>query len=124
MSNNDKDTRIQELKDLLLEFREKRDWKQFHNPKDLAEAITIEAGELLELFLWKNKEDVISEIKNDTRFKEEVEDELADVISFCINFANATDIDISNAVKKKIKKNDKKYPADKSKGNATKYNKL
>lgn len=124
MSKNDKDTRIQELKDLLLEFREKRDWKQFHNPKDLAEALSIESGELLELFLWKTKEEISEEIKKDKNFKQEVEDELADVVTYCINFANSLDIDISSAVRNKIDKNDAKYPADKAKGKATKYTKL
>jgi NTP pyrophosphatase (non-canonical NTP hydrolase) len=124
MKRNDKNTQIQELKDLLLEFREKRDWKQFHNPKDLAAAISIEASELLELFLWKTKEEVDDEFKKNTEFKKEVEDELADVVSFCINFANSSDIDISIAVKNKIEKNSKKYPEDKARGVATKYNKL
>ncbi len=124
MIKNDKNTQIQELKDLLLEFREKRNWKQFHNPKDLAEAISIESGELLELFLWQTKEEVVNKINNNDEFKKEVEDELADIISFCINFANTTNIDISSVVKNKIIKNDKKYPKEKVKGIATKYNKL
>jgi NTP pyrophosphatase (non-canonical NTP hydrolase) len=124
MKNNDKNTQVQELKDLLLDFREKRDWKQFHNPKDLAEAISIEASELLELFLWKTKENVERELERDSGFKKEIEDELADIVSFCLNFANSIDIDISTAVRNKIEKNSKKYPEDKAKGVATKYNKL
>lgn len=124
MSKTDKNTQIQELKNLLLEFREKRDWQQFHNPKDLAEAITIEAGELLELFLWKNKEEIKDKLKTDKEFLQDVKDELADVINYCINFANSVDIDIYSIVKEKLDKNDKKYPADKAKGNAIKYNKL
>lgn len=124
MAKNDKNTQIQELKDLLVDFREKRDWKQFHNPKDLAEAISIEAGELLELFLWQTKEDVANKLSSDSEFKKEMEDELADIVSFCINFANTTDIDIVSAVINKIEKNNKKYPEDKAKGTATKYNKL
>ena len=124
MKRNDKNTPIQELKDLLLEFREKREWKQFHNPKDLAEAISIEASELLELFLWKTKEEINSELNKNSKYKKEIEDELADVVSFCFNFANSIDIDISMAVKNKIEKNNKKYPEDKARGIATKYNKL
>jgi NTP pyrophosphatase (non-canonical NTP hydrolase) len=124
MKRNDKNTPIQELKDLLLEFREKREWKQFHNPKDLAEAISIEASELLELFLWKTKEEINSELNKNSKYKKEIEDELADVVSFCFNFANSIDIDISIAVKNKIEKNNKKYPEDKARGIATKYNKL
>ena len=120
----DKNVKISELKKLLLDFRNKRDWKQFHNPKDLAEAISIESGELLELFLWQTKEEVKKKMESDPEFFQEVKDELADVINFCINFANAADLDIYTIVKEKLEKNDKKYPAEKSKGTATKYNKL
>lgn len=120
----DKNTHIQTLKDLLRDFRDRRDWDQFHDPKNLAEAISIEAGELQELFLWKNKEDIVEKIKNDPEFKNEVGEELADVIIFCLNFANATDLDVATIVRDKIEKADKKYPVEKAKGNATKYNKL
>ena len=124
MDKNDKNTQIQELKDLLAAFRDKRDWKQFHNPKDLAEAISIEAGELMELFLWQTKEEIADKIKKDSDFKKDVRDELSDVITFSVNFANALDIDIVSAIKSKMEENDKKYPADKARGVATKYNKL
>ncbi len=121
---SDKKTTIQELKDILEKFKEERNWGQFHDAKNLAEAISIEAGELQELFLWQKSEDVMKKIKEDAVFKEEVGEELADVITFCINFANATDIDISTIVKDKIEKNAKKYTVEKSKGNAIKYDKL
>ena len=121
---NDKETYIQELKELLKDFRDKRDWKQFHDPKNLAEAISIEAGELLELFLWKNKEDIKEKIDNDLEFKKEIQKELADVIIFSLNLANVIDLDISECVKSKIEENNKKYSINKSKGNATKYTKL
>jgi len=121
---NDKETTIQELKDLLREFRDKRDWAQFHDPKNLAEAISIEAGELQELFLWKDKEKIIKELKDNPDFKREIGEELADVVVFCLNFANSADIDISSIVKDKIIKTEKKYPVEKAKGTATKYNKL
>jgi len=120
----DEKTTIQELKDLLRDFRDKRDWKQFHDPKNLAEAISIEAGELQELFLWKDKEKITQLLKEDEKFRKEVGEEFADIIIFCLNFANATDIDITSIVKEKIKKNDEKYNIEKTKGNATKYNKL
>ncbi|MBZ9572482.1 nucleotide pyrophosphohydrolase [Patescibacteria group bacterium] len=122
--NEDKNTTIQELKDLLREFRDKRDWKQFHNLKDLAEAISIEAGELQELFLWKNKEQIAKKLKEDEEFRKEIGEEFADIVIFCLNFANASDIDISAIVKKKAAENDKKYSVEKAKGTATKYNKL
>ena len=113
----DKETTLQELKDIILKFKEDRDWGQFHDPKNLAEAISIEAAELLENFLWKD-------INGSKKINEDVEDELADVVIQCINFALAADIDIAGAVKKKIEKNAKKYPIDKAKGNAQKYTEL
>jgi dCTP diphosphatase len=120
----DKNTTIEELKNLLKEFRDEREWKEFHDPKNLAEAISIEAGELQEMFLWKDKQHIIDKIKNDNGFKEEVGEELADVIIFCLNFANVTDLDVSSIVQDKIKKNREKYSVNKAKGNAIKYNKL
>lgn len=120
----DQDASIQSLKNLLSQFRDERNWAQFHDAKNLAEAISIEAGELQELFLWQNSETVMEKIASDPEFKSLVEAELADVICFCINFANATSIDISTTVKKKIQENASKYPADKARNNSTKYDKL
>ena len=120
----DQTTRIDELKKLLQKFNEERNWGQFHDAKNLAEAISIEAAELQELFLWQDSESVMKKIKEDKCFKSEVEDELADIIAFCINFANATDIDISDSIRDKIAKNAEKYPIEKAKNNATKYKKL
>jgi len=121
---NDSNINIQKLKDLVKDFRDKRDWAQFHDPKNLAEAISIEAGELQELFLWKDKDAVTEKIKDDPKFKEEVGEELADIIIYCLNFANTTDFDVATIVKDKIEKADKKYPVEKAKGNATKYTDL
>ncbi|MDC0414579.1 nucleotide pyrophosphohydrolase [Gammaproteobacteria bacterium] len=120
----DQVTYIEELKQLLLRFKEERNWSQFHDAKNLAEAISIEAAELQELFLWKDSESVMKQIREDANFKCEVEDELADIIAFCINFANATDIDISTAIKSKVAKNAEKYPVKKARNTATKYTKL
>ncbi len=110
---------FEKIKKMIFSFRDERDWKQFHNPKDLAEAIMIESWELLEHFLWKSqqqsKEIVIHK-------KEYTEDELADIFSYLILFADSTWIDIFSAVIKKIEKNKKKYPIEKSKGNSNKYN--
>lgn len=119
----DKNTKIQTLKKIIKEFRDQRDWKQFHDPKNLAEAISIEAGELQEMFLWDDIEKVKDKM-GDKDFKEEVEDELADIIIFCIHFANAADMDISEVIKKKMNKNEKKYPEEKAKGKSDKYDKL
>jgi NTP pyrophosphatase (non-canonical NTP hydrolase) len=99
----------------LLKFRDARDWEQFHNPKDLALAISVEAGELLELFLWKNA----GEVK-----REKVKEELADVLSFAFLMAEKYGLDIKEIMLEKIRINGEKYPVDKSKGNARKYNEL
>ena len=115
---------IKELQEKIIKFRDKRDWAQFHDPKNLAEAISIEAGELQEHFLWKDKKDVIKKLKEDKKFRTEVGEELADIVIFCINFANSTNMDIASLVLDKINKSNKKYPVEKAKGNATKYNKL
>lgn len=100
---------------VLLEFRNERDWEQFHNPKDLALAINVEAGELLELFLWKDAKDANIE---------KVKEELADVFAFAFLLAEKYNLDVKEIVLEKIKKNAEKYPVDKAKGKATKYNEL
>ena len=99
----------------LKKFRDDRDWSQFHNPKDLAMAINIEAGELLELFLWKNAEDAN---------KEKVKEELADIFSFALLLADKYNLNVKQIVMDKIKLNELKYPIDKAKGNAKKYTEL
>jgi len=105
----------EEIIQALLKFRNERDWEQFHNPKDLALAINVEAGELLELFLWKNP---------DEANKEKVKEELADIFAYGFLLADKYQLDIKEIVLEKIKKNREKYPVDKSKGNAKKYNEL
>jgi NTP pyrophosphatase (non-canonical NTP hydrolase) len=106
---------MEELITTLKKFRDERDWEQFHNPKDLALAINVEAGELLELFLWKNAEDAN---------KEKVKKELADIFSFAFLLADKYDFDVKEIVLDKIKLNGEKYPIDKAKGTAKKYNEL
>ena len=108
-------TDIKEITDALLKFRNERDWEQFHNPKDLALAINVEAGELLELFLWKHAEDAN---------KEKVKEELADVFAFAFLLADKYDLDVKEIVLEKIRKNGEKYPVEKAKGTAKKYNEL
>ncbi len=100
---------------VLLEFRNEREWEQFHNPKDLALAINVEAGELLELFLWKDAKDANIE---------KVKEELADVFAFAFLLAEKYNLDVKEIILEKIKKNAEKYPVDKAKGKATKYNEL
>ena len=105
----------QEIIEALLKFRNERDWEQFHNPKDLALAINVEAGELLELFLWKNPNDAN---------KEKVKEELADIFAYAFLLADKYQFNVKDIVLDKIKKNGEKYPVDKAKGNAKKYNEL
>lgn len=112
---------IKKLTDKLLVFRKERDWEQFHNPKDMALSLTLEAAEVLEHFQWKNGEVLSEYIKNN---KEDLGEELADVLGWVLLMAHDLDIDIYEALDKKIIKNGKRYPVEKAKGVATKYNKL
>ena len=108
-------TDIEQIIEKLIIFNNERDWDQFHNPKDLALAINVEAGELLELYLWKNPEEVD---------KEKVRKELADIFAFAFLLANKYDLDVKKIILEKIEENGKKYPADKARGTAKKYNEL
>ncbi len=109
---------IQLLIDELVKFRDARHWEQFHNTKDLALAISIEAAELNELFLWKTTGE--SEQVDKNKLKEE----LADVLAFTLLLAGKHGFDVKEIVLEKIRKNNEKYPVDKSKGTAKKYNEL
>ena len=104
---------MERLKKALREFNEERDWDQFHTPENLAKSISIEAGELLECFQWNNDFD-----------KEELCEELADVISYCIMLADRLEVSIEDIVLDKLEKTKKKYPVEKAKGISTKYDKL
>lgn len=106
---------LNELISKIVKFRDDRDWAQFHNPKDLAIALNIEASELLELFLWKKENEA-----NKERFKEE----LADVLIYALLLADKFDLDIHEIIEEKLIHNSQKYPVDKAKGNANKYNEL
>ncbi len=99
----------------LRQFRDDRDWKQFHNPKDLSLALSIEASELLELFLWKSPEQAdVSKVK----------EELADVIAYALLLADSYELDVEQIVLEKIALNEKKYPVSKARGTAKKYTEL
>ena len=106
---------IEEITNSLVQFRNERDWEQFHNPKDLALALNIEAGELLELFLWKSSEEAN---------KDKIKEELADVFAYAFLLADKYELDVKQIVLDKIKINARKYPIHKSKGTAKKYNEL
>ncbi|MFC1914915.1 nucleotide pyrophosphohydrolase [Chloroflexota bacterium] len=120
---SDKTTRIIELRDKVRQFIEYRDWTKYHNPKDVAISIAIEAGELLEIFQWV-KESEINDITKDPKRLTALEDELADVLIYCISLANVLDTDIAETITKKMEKNIAKYPVRKVKGNYKKYTEL
>ena len=104
---------MRELTEKVVEFTRERDWDQFHSPENLAKSISIEAGELLECFQWDDNYDI-----------EEVKEELADVLNYCIQMANKLGVNPKEIVLDKLKKSAKKYPVEKAKGKSTKYNKL
>lgn len=97
----------------IIEFNDERDWDQFHSPENLAKSISIEAGELLECFQWNNDYNL-----------DEVKEELADIINYCLLMANKLGVDPVKIVLDKMEKTAKKYPVEKSKGKSTKYDKL
>lgn len=102
----------------ILKFRDDRDWKQFHNPKDLAISISLEAAELLEVFQWSGS-DTLCEQK-----KDKIKEELADVINYCVLMADVCGLDMDEIVQEKIKINNEKYPVKKTKGKSDKYSEL
>lgn len=107
---------MKHLIEKIVEFRDSRNWKQFHNPKDLAISLNLEAGELLENFQWKTSdESVIANIQN-------IKDEIADVMIYALLLCNELNIIPEQAILDKIKKNEVKYPAEKSYGSSKKYN--
>lgn len=108
-------TDIEQLIQQIRAFRDARDWEQFHNSKDLAVALNIEASELLELFLWKGNEEA-----NPEKLKEE----LADVFMYALLLADKHGLDVKQIIEDKIALNNQKYPVDKAKGTAKKYNEL
>ena len=119
----DEDTKIHELKELSKKFAEDRDWDQYHNAKDLAIGIVTEAAELLEHFRFKSKVEVEEALSNPQK-KEEISEELADILYFVLRLAQRYDIDITEAFKGKLAKNEKKYPVSKAKGSNKKYTEL
>ena len=112
---------IEKLSKKIRKFNKDRDWEQFHNPKDFALSLSLEAAEVLEHFQWKNGKEVDEYVKNN---KEEIADEIADVFVYLLELCNILGIDIIKATNKKMAKNAKKYPIQKAKGRSDKYNKL
>ena len=116
-----KHRQLEKIVERIIKFRDARDWKQFHNPKDVALSLVLEAGEVMEHFQWKNTEEMKKHIEEN---RYEIADELADVLYWVLLMSHDLDINILEALDKKVAKNEKKYPVEKSKGVHTKYNKL
>jgi NTP pyrophosphatase (non-canonical NTP hydrolase) len=108
------ESKLELLLNRIDKFNKDRDWDQFHSPVNLSKSISIEAGELLECFQWSN----------DKYELEEVKEELADVMNYCLQMCNVLHVDPIDIINKKIDKNEKKYPVEKAKGKSTKYSKL
>ncbi|MCZ0716834.1 nucleotide pyrophosphohydrolase [Aerococcus kribbianus] len=111
-------THIETLSQAVNQFRDERDWRQFHKEKDLAISISLEANELLELFQWKDSETVLA------NKQESLRDELADVLIYALMLADNLDFDLEEIIMAKLEKNRQKYPIEKAKGSAKKYTEL
>ena len=117
---NDGETTLAQLKQCVRQFTEERDWRQFHDLKNLSMALTIEAGELMEHFRWLPNTEANAAM-NDEEVAAAIREEVADVLLFLIQFANIAGIDLSNAAEEKLAINAKRYPIDKFKGVSKKY---
>lgn len=112
---------VENLTKKIMKFRDARDWKQFHNPKDIALSLVLEAGEVMEHFQWKTAEEIIKYVVTN---EDDIGEELADVLYWVLLMSHDLKINIIDALEKKIKKNEDKYPVKKVKGKHIKYNKL
>ena len=119
----DSDSKVSVLKRKVEKFRNERDWQKFHNAKDLSIALSIEASELEEIFLWKSGEEV-SRLLLDKHQLERVREEVADIGIYLLSLSSALNIDLSDAIMKKLAQNALKYPIEKSKGSSKKYTEL
>jgi len=116
------DDGLSNIIDMLLKFRREREWEQFHRPKELAISIVLEAAELLEEFQWKTDKEIKKYL--DEGGVENVKEEVADIAIYILLLSNDLGIDLLGAIREKLKKNEKKYPVEKAKGSAKKYDKL
>ena len=113
--------KIRILTEKIITFRNARDWKQFHNPKDVSLSLVLEATEVLEHFQWKNGSEIDNNIKEKSS---DIAEELADVLYWLLLLSHDLNIDLLESLDKKIDKNSKKYPIEKAKGNSKKYTEL
>jgi len=112
---------VTKITEKIVKFRDERDWMQFHDPKNMAVSIILEASELLEHFQWKTKEEVEKYVMQNNA---EIKDEIADIALYLFELADNLGISLVGAMEEKLKKNEMKYPIEKAKGRHTKYNKL
>lgn len=119
----DAKTTVTELRGRVLAFVQERDWEQFHSPKNLSMALAAESGELMEHFLWAESKASL-EVARDPKKRPKIEDEIADVVIYALEFANICGIDLAAAIEAKLAKNAVKYPVEKSRGRSDKYTEL
>jgi len=112
---------LRELQEKIIAFREERDWKKYNTPKNLAISVCLESAELLEIFQWSFDKDLDTVVQEN---REQLEDEMADVLIYLLHLAHETNIDLEKAAFAKMEKNAIKYPVDKAKGSARKYDQL
>ena len=121
MNNKKKKFQLEEISKKVIKFRDDRNWKKFHNPKNLAISISIEANELLEHFQWKDLKESKKYAENN---KDKISSEIADIIIYLLYLCHDLNIDLADSIDKKMKENNSKYPISKSKGKSLKYNQL
>lgn len=120
---SDRATTVAELRERVLAFVRERDWEQFHAPKNLSMALAAETGELMEHFLWMSPEQSRT-VLGEPEKRQKIEEEIADVVIYALEFANMTGIDVAAAIERKLALNAKKYPVEKAKGRSDKYTEL
>jgi dCTP diphosphatase len=120
---SDSNTTIASIKQRVLAFAREREWEQFHSPKNLSMALAAEAGELMEHFLWATPEQSHA-VARDPAKRTKIADEVADVVIYALEFANATGLDLAAAIETKMAANAQKYPVEKARGRADKYTEL
>ena len=113
---------LEKISERLKKFSKDRNWEQYHSPKNLAMALSVEVAELVEIFQWSN--DGGTKEINDPVTRKQIEEEIADIFNYLVKFVDLMDIDLEKISLEKIQKNDEKYPVEKSKGKSEKYNKL
>jgi dCTP diphosphatase len=115
------DDPFEELKKLVKIFIRERAWQPFHNPKNLAMSISIESAEIMELFQWYTNEEALEKVNTDPKLKLALEDELADVLIYCISMSNTCGIDLTSAIRNKLKTNEQRFPIERVSGSLGPY---